>query len=574
MTNSEALGIKKALLKTIIQSGFNISPETLDFIIKLPDPNKEIKLIFKKSPSVSDSNNHLTKSLLKKIIYKNKEYFSQKTVESLNDEEKTSQEQSRLKIENTRKILRKDKQQTIATTERESPELAITTPAKIKKKSQYAGAKSSLNFNPLAKEFDSELKILKDPTGKIFTNGEYDDFYNLTMNKYEVLRKLMKNRSEVHSASNIKNIIRIPDQTEVSAIGLVKSIRKTKKGNYFMDLEDHTGEIGVLINKNIENEPEFKNLVEKIIEDQLLYIQGQYSPNNSQQRGIIYANYITKIDLPTDFTPNTASEELSIALLSDSHIGSKEFEEKLFLKFIKFLTGDYGNSKIRAIAGKVKYIIINGDLIDGVGVYPNQKEDLNISDIFKQYKYCSELISQIPEYITIIYSSGNHEPVRNAIPRPAVPKKYCNPLKDLEVVCVGNPCLIQTHSVNSLVFHGDSMLDLNMLVPSLQNDNPVNTMKELLICRHLAPVFGKKTQIAPVDKDWLIIDKIPDIFHTGHVHINGLGSYRNVTLVNSGCFQSQTDFMKSFGINPTPGIVPVVNLKSYEQVEFDFKKTI
>ncbi len=66
---------------------------------------------------------------------------------------------------------------------------------------------------------------------------------------------------------------------------------------------------------------------------------------------------------------------------------------------------------------------------------------------------------------------------------------------------------------------------------------------------------------APSALDWLVVDQIPHVFHTGHLHINGLGQYRNVLLVNSGCFQDQTKFMKSLGIKPTPGIVPIISEK-------------
>ena len=136
---------------------------------------------------------------------------------------------------------------------------------------------------------------------------------------------------------------------------------------------------------------------------------------------------------------------------------------------------------------------------------------------------------------------------------------------------MGNPALIQTHNVKTLVYHGDSILDMNLLLNGLENEKPTETMKEFIRCRHLAPIYGKKTQIAPTSKDWLVIDQIPDIFHTGHIHINGRDKYKNVTLVNSGCFQSQTGFMKSFGITPTPGIVPIVELDTYNCYEIDFK---
>lgn len=429
-------------------------------------------------------------------------------------------------------------------------------------------ARSSLKFNPIAKEHSAELKILKDPTGKLYTNGDYEDFFDLTTDKFNKLYKLMLKRAEVHSSEKINRILRLTSPIDVSVIGLINEIRETKNGHYIMNLEDLTGTVNALIRKNAKDQDSFK-MAQRSIPDQMVYVEGSYNPGDSaRSKGIIFANSITKIDIPYNFKANRASLPLSLAMISDTHIGSKEFEEKLWNRFIKFLNGKLGD---RDAAGKIKYIIINGDLIDGVGVYPDQKEDLIIPDIFDQYKKAAEMFSEIPEYIKIIYSPGNHEPVRNAIPRPAVPKKYVSELLDIGVKCVGNPTMVSTHGVNTLAFHGDSMLDLNLMVPGLDTNHPEKTMKEIMECRHLAPIFGKKTQIAPTNTDWLTIDKIPDIFHTGHVHINGMDTYKNVQLVNSGCFQSQTDFMRSLGITPTPGVVPIVELDTLNGIKLDLK---
>ena len=381
----------------------------------------------------------------------------------------------------------------------------------------------------------------------------------------------MKKRPDALTATKINNILRNTRNQHISTIGMVNDIRQTKKGNYFITLEDLTGSINAIIRKDSEN-IDNRKIAEKTIQDQMIYIEGTYNPGEKNNRGIIFADIISKIDIPNSFQPYTSPDPLSIALISDMHIGSKEFESDLWKKFVDFLNGRNQNKKNREVAGKIKYLVINGDLVDGVGVYPNQQDDLTIKDIFEQFKYASELLLEIPDYIKIIYSSGNHDPVRNAIPRPAVDKKYASELVNIGIKCVGNPSLIQTHDVRTLIYHGDSILDMNLLIAGLENDKPVDTMKELLICRHLAPIYGKKTQIAPVSKDWLVIDNIPDIFHTGHVHINGFDKYKSVSLVNSGCFQSQTDFMKSFGINPTPGIAPIIELDTLRCLELDLKR--
>jgi len=81
---------------------------------------------------------------------------------------------------------------------------------------------------------------------------------------------------------------------------------------------------------------------------------------------------------------------------------------------------------------------------------------------------------------------------------------------------------------------------------------------------HLCPIYGGKTRILPLDADELIISPHPDIFHTGHIHINDHQRVNNTLLINSGTWQSQTDYQRERGWVPTPGKVPVVNLKTGE----------
>jgi DNA polymerase II small subunit len=385
----------------------------------------------------------------------------------------------------------------------------------------------------------------------------------------------MRKRPEVHGADNINNILRLSNKVEVSVIGIVSTIRKTKNGNYLLTLEDLTGLINVLIKVGTSNQDNLNiKIAERTISDQMVYVEGTFNPGENRKSSIIYGNFISKIDTPRDFEPNRSSEPLSLALISDIHIGSKEFESKLWNRFMDLLNGRIGNKAQKERAGRIKYIIINGDLVDGIGIYPSQQGDLVISNIYQQFRKAAELLSEIPEYIKIVYSSGNHDPVRKAIPRPAVPKKYAEELINMDITCIGNPSIVQTHGVNTLVYHGDSILDANMLIPGLENNKPAETMKELLKCRHLAPIYGKKTQIAPTSKDWLTIDKIPDIFHTGHIHINDMGSYHQILLVNSGCFQSQTEFMNSLGIHPTPGILSIIDIDTLKGTQLDLKSSI
>jgi DNA polymerase II small subunit len=117
--------------------------------------------------------------------------------------------------------------------------------------------------------------------------------------------------------------------------------------------------------------------------------------------------------------------------------------------------------------------------------------------------------------------------------------------------------------VNILITHGDSLDDLTTQLPGVSYEKPDLAMKALLQKRHLAPVYGGKTELAPLARDWMVIDTPPDIVHFGHAHHNVCDNYRHVQIINSGCFQRQTEFMKKQGIKPTPGIVTLLNLRTF-----------
>ncbi len=582
---------KRNILRMLINSGINITPPLLDFILLLDNPIEIINQIIKETSFIPSFKSHLTENFLKKIPNKEikkslERILIKKEVHIIEDNSNKkgvlNQNQicnlidvKKKTLEQERKTQVKNLEFTVKSSileEHDNNNIKANSINKDRVKS-IESTNSFFIFKPIAKEYSAQIKILKDPTGKIYTNGKYEDFYDLTLDKFSRLKKLMRKRTEAHSADNINNILRLSSKVAVSVIGMVNEIRKTKNNNFILTLEDLTGLVNVIIRKDSDNQENIK-ITERTLNDQVVYIEGTYNPGEKGKKGIIYCNYISKIDIPRDHKPNKSHDPLSVALISDTHIGSKEFEEKLWNRFIAFLKGKIGNKNQRDKAGTIKYIIINGDLVDGIGVYPKQKSDLAISDIYEQFKKAKEILSEVPDHIKILYSSGNHEPVRNALPRPAVPKKYSEELINIGVTCIGNPSIVQTHNVNTLVYHGDSILDLNQLIPGLDNNKPIDTMKELLKCRHLAPIYGGKTQIAPINKDWLVIDKVPDIFHTGHVHINGIGYYNNIALVNSGCFQSQTEFMNSLGIHPTPGILSIIDLKTLKGTQLDLKISI
>jgi DNA polymerase II small subunit len=101
-------------------------------------------------------------------------------------------------------------------------------------------------------------------------------------------------------------------------------------------------------------------------------------------------------------------------------------------------------------------------------------------------------------------------------------------------------------------------------------DNPLEIMKEMLKRRHLAPIYGGKTPIAPEKKDYLVIDPVPDVFVTGHVHGAGVSEYRGVRLINASTWQAQTSFQRMHNFHPNPAKLPLLHLGTGKVVMKDF----
>ncbi|MHA2060908.1 MAG: metallophosphoesterase family protein, partial [Candidatus Sifarchaeia archaeon] len=209
--------------------------------------------------------------------------------------------------------------------------------------------------------------------------------------------------------------------------------------------------------------------------------------------------------------------------------------------------------------------------VEGIGIFPNQEKELKIKDIYQQYNEVSKFLEKIPQHIEIIIIPGNHDATRQALPQPPIPKEFAEELYEMPNVHVlGSPTYVSIHNVKVLLDHGRSLDDVVESIPTVATEDPESAMVELLRARHLAPRWGGKTTLAHESNDFLVIEDIPDIFHAGHTHTNGVTMYRGVTVVNSGAFQAQTNYQKRININPTPGRVPIINLQTKRVTEIDF----
>jgi len=405
-------------------------------------------------------------------------------------------------------------------------------------------------FRPNAKEHPPRFKIIgeSDITGKSNCCGKLEDFVAHFRDRFERISKILRTRICPHPLV-ATNKLKESGGTKVRLIAMVTDKRNTKKGNILLDVEDEEGCAKAVVTRD---KGEAFALAQKILIDDVVALDGK----NAEE--LFICDGITWPDIPFAKEQKKTEDDIAIAYLSDIHIGSKKFLEREFSHFLNWLNGGEGDARQRELAGKVKYIIFCGDIVDGIGIYPEQERELAEKDIFKQYAMLDRALEKIPDYITVFVAPGNHDAVRRAEPQPSIPFD----LMHSEVVRIGSPSNIEIEGLKHLVYHGAS-LDSIISGAGLKNGyaNPHEAMLELIRRRHLSPIYGDNL-IVPEARDYLLIEDEPDIVHMGHVHTNGYMLYRGTLLVNSGTFQDRTDFQVRMGHVPTPAIVPILEGKT------------
>ncbi|MBT6468575.1 MAG: DNA-directed DNA polymerase II small subunit [Thaumarchaeota archaeon] len=393
----------------------------------------------------------------------------------------------------------------------------------------------------------NEVKVLSDPTSKI-TTGEGVKGYNaLFSSRFNKLKRVISDRPESRMLKSLASIKTAKTDDDLYVCGLV-NMKNSERNITKLVLEDPSGSFEGIIFDN-----ELQKVADTLMSDQFVMVRIGMGKNS----GFIIKDLILP-DLP-DQANNKSETDAYAVFLSDLHIGSKYFMEDEFVDFVSWL------SSPDPVARKIRFVVIGGDIVDGVGIYPNQNKELVCQTIQEQLEKVIGLIDKIPKNIQIIIMPGNHDPGRRALPQPAIPKKYNSTLWEMEnVVMVGNPSMVSLNGVKVLMFHGQSIDDIVKTTPGMKYDEPTNVMKHLLKARHLSPIYGSQTPIAPEMEDLMVIEDIPDIFHVGHVHKAQLDMYKGILLINSGSWQKQTPFQASVGMTPNPGIALMVNLKTFQ----------
>jgi DNA polymerase II small subunit len=394
---------------------------------------------------------------------------------------------------------------------------------------------------------------------EIKANSSVDDFRRVFVSRYEKLKKIVVTSGKLREVSSISAVKRMP-KGYVKIVGMISDITETKNGHKKFRIEDTEDFMDVIImNKNSLSK-------ELLLNDEVIGVIGS-KPEASSDRGksepVIFANEIIRPDIPDRMIDYTGREPEYVGSISDIHAGSKTFLRDSYSRMIQWIKNSEDES------ANLKHLILSGDVIDGIGVYPGQENDLEIINPYEQYEYLAEFVNEIPEDIKVYIMPGNHDTVRLAEPQPAFNGKIRDMFSS-NVRFLPNPYNLVLNKKNITVYHGMALNDLIELIPGGSMDSVGSAIELMLKRRYMGSSYGGRTPIVPSQVDYHVMEQVPDIFITGHIHGHYTGNYRGVRYVNSSTWQSQTEYQKMMNYSPEPSILTLFDLNSMSVIKKNF----
>jgi len=402
-----------------------------------------------------------------------------------------------------------------------------------------------------------------DVTNKKYSQGRVEDFLNLFTDKYKTISEIIRERTNFEQTP-INEAKHLGKNKPVDIIGMIYEKRTSKNGNLILNVDDLSGTVNLVI--TTKNEEMFKEAKE-ILNDNVMGFKCNVIAEN-----MFIVNEMIYPDIPLQNNKPHLEDDCYIAMIGDTHVGSKLFLENEFASFIDWISGNV--EKDKEIAKNIKYLIIAGDLVDGIGVYPAQFEELAITDIFKQYELFEEYILKIPKEITIFITPGNHDAVRLSDPQPAIKKEFIPQLYNQpNIHLLGSPTWIDIEGFKTIIYHGAALHGIYAEIKEATMSKPDIAMKEVLKRRDLMPQYGERQTFIPMEKNLMTINEVPDIFVGADVHHHAYSKYKNCHLINVSCWQSITAYQLEKGHKPTLCKVMLFNLKDQTLKIKDFEKS-
>ncbi len=237
-------------------------------------------------------------------------------------------------------------------------------PEELPEKTMTSGESA---FHPYAKDIEADINVIEDPTGKLSSNGTIEEYLQYFQDRFKRIERLLRQRIDVKAATPIIEALKSPAKTKMKIICMISEKREAKH-QIIITVEDLQATATILVTHNAPEELHRK--AQLLLPDQVICIAVVKT-----RSPLFLAEDIILPEIGQK-TQHRATEPVYAVLTSDLHVGSTKFNREAFNRFTLWLNGKYGNDRMKEIAGHVKYVLIAGDIVDGVGVYPNQIKEL------------------------------------------------------------------------------------------------------------------------------------------------------------------------------------------------------
>ena len=381
-------------------------------------------------------------------------------------------------------------------------------------------------------------------------------YATLFLSRYRSLARLLRGRPSLPDLRPIRELR--PGERGGSVIGMVREIRETSRRHHvIVTVDDETGSVDALVPRDSPG-ARAPFLPDEVVGLRLLY--------GRDPTKIPIAVGVERPDVPAERPRTRSSRGARVLCLSDLHVGSRSFLAESWARLVAFL---HERGPRPDLARSIEYVVIAGDLVDGIGIYPRQEKDLAILDIVEQYVELGRRLAELPGRLTIVAVPGNHDAVCPAEPQPPLPAALAECLPG-NVHLLANPSTFALDGVVVAAYHGRGFDDLIPALPGASYARPTEVMRRMLQMRHLGPIYGDRTPLAPLARDGLVLDPAPDLLVTGHLHTFGAERYRGTLMLNASTWQAETEYQRMRNIVPVPCRAAVVDLATLGLATFDF----
>ena len=388
------------------------------------------------------------------------------------------------------------------------------------------------------------------------TIGGFVDYFN---DRYRQLEMLIKKKYPHHKYVRYDTISE-KDGTHYVFMRARSIVQK--KNSYHITWDSPQGTFFTVILK----QSTLKKNVEILLNDVCVGLKILIKNSRCFVKEIYWPGYETeKINSVIQYNHKADSDVLGhgswVLVLSDIHIGSKQFFPDQFNRLI-----DYCNSN-----KLLKYVLIVGDIVEGVGIYPNQIKNLVHHTVHEQYLQMASYFKRLRGDIEIYACPGNHDYV--PLSQPQVFNKSFLKYFPKNTTLIPNPALFKLEGRTIAMYHGASMDILVANIEKFEYSRPLQLMKHYMRMGHLAPSYGLKNVNLPLKRDAHVLTVKPEIFLTGHIHCYAIEKSGGTLYINAGTWQKPTAFMKRMNIGeevqPCQGIFfNLKNTKEYVVVNF------